>query len=67
MSDLYDLIRISLAGDQLIDQRQFDSQREACQWHIEAWKHRITSNALVLRGPDGRRYCFNDSAEVVGV
>lgn len=53
MPDLYDLIRISLAGDQLM--------------HIAAWNRRITSNALVLRGPDGRRYCFNDSAEVVGV
>lgn len=66
MSDLYDLIRISLAGDQLIDQRHFESEREACQRHIEAWKRRITSNALIMRGPDGRRYSFNDSVGVVG-
>ena len=66
MSDLYDLIRISLAGDQLIDQRPFTSEREACQWHIDAWNRRITSNALVLRWPDGRRYSFNDSVGVVG-
>ena len=63
MSDLYRLIRVTLDGYQLTAQRPFASQREACQWHIEAWKLRTTSNALILRGPDGRRYCFNDSAE----
>ena len=48
-------------------QRPFASERAACQWHIEAWKLRTTSNALILRGPDGRRYCFNDSAEAANV
>ena len=66
MPDLYRLIRVTATGYQLTAQRPFASQREACQWHIEAWKLRTTSNALILRGPDGRRYSFNDSVEVVG-
>ena len=48
-------------------QRPFTSEREACLWHIEAWKLRTTSNALILRGPDGRRYSFNDSVEAANV
>ena len=66
MGDLYRLIRVTATGYQLTAQRPFASQREACQWHIEAWKLRTTSNALILRGPDGRRYSFNDSVGVVG-
>lgn len=66
MPDLYRLIRVTATGYQLTAQRPFASQREACQWHIEAWKLRTTSNALILRGPDGRRYSFNDSVGVVG-
>ena len=67
MPDLYRLIRVTADGYQLTAQRPFASEREACQWHLAAWATRTTSNALILRGPGGRRYCFNDSAEVVGV
>ena len=67
MSDRYRLIRVTADGYQMAAQRPFANEREACLWHIEAWKSRNTSNALILRGPDGRRYSFNDSAEVVGV
>ncbi len=67
MSDLYRLIRVTATGYQLTAQRPFANEREACRWHLEAWATRETSNALILRGPDGRRYSFNDSAEVVGV
>lgn len=66
MPDLYRLIRVNAAGYQMTAQRPFASERAACQWHIEAWKLRTTSNALILRGPDGRRYSFNDSVGVVG-
>lgn len=66
MPDLYRLIRVTATGYQLTAQRPFASVREACLWHIEAWKLRTTSNALILRGPDGRRYSFNDSVGVVG-
>ena len=66
MPDLYRLIRVTATGYQLTAQRPFVSVRAACQWHIEAWKLRTTSNALILRGPDGRRYSFNDSVGVVG-
>lgn len=64
MPDLYRLFRVTLDGYQLTAQRPFASQREACLWHIEKWKKRTTSNALILRGPDGRRYSFNDSVGV---
>lgn len=66
MPDLYRLFRVTLDGYQLTAQRPFASQREACQWHLAAWATRETSNALILRGPDGRRYSFNDSVGVVG-
>ena len=65
MPDLYRLIRVKADGYQMTAQRPFASERAACQWHIEAWKLRTTSNALILRGPDGRRYSFNDSVGVV--
>ena len=67
MPDLYRLIRVTATGYQLTAQRPFASVREACLWHLAAWATRETSNALILRGPDGRRYSFNDSVGVVGV
>lgn len=41
------------------------SLRDACQQHVRAWHSRVSSCAVVLRAPSGRRYSYDDSRKVV--
>ena len=44
---------------------QAASLRDACREHIKAWHSRASSCAVIMRAPDGKRYSYNDSVEVV--
>ena len=35
--------------------------RDACQQHVRAWHSRMTSVAVVMRAPCGRRFSYADS------
>ena len=37
---------------------------EACRAHIKAWHSRVTSCAVIMRAPSGKRYSYNDSLGV---
>lgn len=39
---------------------------EACRAHVKAWHSRVTSCAVIMRGPDGKRYSYRDSLMVLG-
>lgn len=42
------------------------SLRDACRQHIKAWHSRITSCAVVMRAPSGKRYSYEASVREVG-
>ena len=42
------------------------SLREACRQHVRAWHSRVSSCAVVLRAPSGKRYSYADSLKFVG-
>ena len=38
---------------------------DACQQHVRAWHSRVSSCAVVLRAPSGKRFSYDDSRRMV--
>ena len=38
---------------------------DACHQHVRAWHSRVSSCAVVMRAPCGKRYSYDDSRRVV--
>ena len=39
--------------------------QDACQQHVRAWHSRVSSCAVVMRSPCGKRYSYDDSRKVM--
>lgn len=39
--------------------------QDACQQHVRAWHSRVSSCAVVMRAPSGKRYSYDDSRRVM--
>ncbi|GEM_PF-3954975 len=57
----YTLIRVGLDKEVEIGKFKAATTKEACIKHMQAWKERTTSHAVVLVLPNGARNSYRDS------
>jgi hypothetical protein len=62
---MFHLVHVTTRGYRRGDSFEAASLADACTRHVAAWQKKLAPTALVLRGPDGKRYSFFESREIV--
>lgn len=65
MNNRFHLVHVTTRGYRRADSFVAASLTDACSRHIAGWTAKKLPTAIVLRGPDGKRYSFFDSCEIV--